>query len=161
MYDKRLREAILSAKWSFSCVAIESLTDLLIENRLNELHSRDIDLVLPIPQSWQNRTRRRFNQAARIGHVLAKHLEVSLEEHVLCRSRNSRPQKRVAANNRYDNQKGAFRLKDPHVVNGANILLTDDVLTTGATCSEAASLLKAAGAKSITVAVLARVLSPR
>ena len=161
MYDEELRRAILSAKWSFSTVAIDTLAQLLFASHDEELRSFDIDMVLPIPQSWQNRMRRRFNQASCIARVLSKQLAVPEDQHILCRSRNSRPQKRVAANKRYDNQKDAFHLKDPHVVKGAHVLLTDDVLTTGATCSEAAKLLKAAGAKSVSVAVLARVLSPR
>jgi predicted amidophosphoribosyltransferase len=61
-------------------------------------------------------------------------------------------------NERFGNQQDAFGLKDPHVVDGERILLVDDVLTTGATCSEATRLLKQAGATSCHVAVLGRVL---
>ena len=64
----------------------------------------------------------------------------------------------MVVSHRFENQEDAFGLKDPHVVKGERLLLIDDVLTTGATCSSAARLLKKAGAKSCHVAVLGRVL---
>jgi predicted amidophosphoribosyltransferase len=51
---------------------------------------------------------------------------------------------------------GAFRVRSPDVAKEARILLVDDVLTTGATCSEAAKMLKRAGAATVVVAVIAK-----
>nr|AGC72063.1 hypothetical protein [uncultured bacterium A1Q1_fos_291] len=59
---------------------------------------------------------------------------------------------------RYENQSGALAVTHPSSVRGKRILIVDDVLTTGATCAEAARVLRDAGARSCTVAVLARVL---
>ena len=57
---------------------------------------------------------------------------------------------------RFRNVRGAFRVRPRRYDKGSRILLVDDVLTTGATCSEAASMLKKAGAKTVAVAVIAR-----
>jgi predicted amidophosphoribosyltransferase len=61
----------------------------------------------------------------------------------------------LEGNQRWENIKGCFALRNPQEVRGKNILLVDDVLTTGATCSEAASALKAAGAVRVWVLTLA------
>jgi ComF family protein len=161
MYDDALRKAVLSAKWSFSSAGTASLADLLFHERRAELRDYDADLVIPIPQSWQVRLRRRFNPASVIAAVLSNGIGVPADEHVLRRRRNTRPQKRVSVQRRFDNQKDSFRIFDGHVVDGRRILLVDDVVTTGATCSEAARMLKQHGAKCCRVAVLARVLDGR
>ncbi len=161
MYEDALRKAVLSAKWSFSSAGTASLADLLFSQRRAELRGYAADLVIPIPQSWQVRLRRRFNPASVIAAVLASGLHIRADEHILRRRRNTRPQKRVSVQRRFDNQKNSFRVCDGHVVDGRRVLLVDDVVTTGATCSEAARILKQHGAKCCEVAVLARVLDGR
>jgi ComF family protein len=158
MYDDALRTAVLSAKWSFSTAETASLSDLLCTARYQELCDYGADVVIPVPQSWQVRLCRRFNPASVIAYVLARGLGVPADEHILRRRRNTRPQKRVSVQRRFDNQKNSFRVRDGHIVTGQRILLVDDVVTTGATCSEAARMLRQHGAKSCRVAVLARVL---
>ena len=61
----------------------------------------------------------------------------------------------IRAEDRQRNVRGAFRVINPEAVRGKRVLLIDDVLTTGATVSEAARMLMAAGAKQVDVATLA------
>jgi predicted amidophosphoribosyltransferase len=69
---------------------------------------------------------------------------------------NTFPQAGLPLSQRFRNVEGAFRVRRPEAVKGARVLLVDDVLTTGATCSEAAKVLKEAGAAAVAVAVVAR-----
>lgn len=158
MYDEWLRKAMLSAKWSYSAVRIRSLGRLLAEHRQAELAALGIDRVVPIPQHWRQRMVRHFNPAWIIAEEIAQVLHVPCDVHVLCKSRASRPQKRVSVRQRFENQNAVFRIRDPHVITGERILIVDDVLTTGATCSEAARTLRRAGAAGCHAAVVARVL---
>ena len=158
MYESQLRKAILSAKWSFSAVKIKSLGRLLAVHQRAQLEALKIDRVIPIPQHWRQRVVRHFNPAWIIAAEVATLLNVPCDAHLLYKERRTRPQKRVAVSQRFENQEEAFGLKDPHVIQGERLLLIDDVLTTGATCSSAARLLKKAGAKACHVAVLGRVL---
>lgn len=79
-----------------------------------------------------------------------------MRRQILIRQRNTLPQARLPPSRRFANVRGAFRIRRPDAVRGARVLLVDDVLTTGATCSEAAKMLKQAGAASVAVAVVAR-----
>ena len=101
---------------------------------------------------------RHFNSAAVIAESLSVAIGAPLEDQTLYRSRLTRLQKRVDLKDRFENQKGAFGLRNPELLKGKRVLIVDDVLTTGATCSEASTLLKSAGAKTCHVAVIARVL---
>lgn len=158
MYDAALKQALLSAKWSFSAVRMKSLGALLACERMPELQALQLDRILPIPQHWRQRLVRHFNPAWIIATELSKRLRIPCDVHLLQRSRRARPQKRVSVSQRFENQNESFSLRDVPVIRGQRLLIVDDVLTTGATCSEAAKLLKRAGAKSCHVAVLARVL---
>lgn len=158
MYDAPMRHAILSAKWSWSSIGMETLSELLAEARVAELESLRCDMIIPVPQHWSGRLRRHFNTASLVGSVLAGRLAIPSDEHILRRRRMTRPQKRVSISQRFRNQRDSFRIRDAHVVRGKKVLIADDVLTTGATCSEAARVLKRAGAAECHVAVIARVL---
>ncbi len=158
MYEGPIRKAILAAKWSFSAVPIRSLGRLLASERFNELALLKVDRVIPIPQHWRQRVFRHFNPAWIVAEEIAAALQVPCDPHLLYRQRQTRAQKRVPVSQRFGNQSDTFALQDIHVINGKRILLVDDVLTTGATCSEATKLLRQHGAKECHVAVLARVL---
>lgn len=158
MYSGALRRALLAAKWSFSAVRIRSLGTLLAGARIAQLRETPIDRVIPIPQHWRQRLVRNFNPATVIAEELARQLRTVCDVHSLRRTSRTRPQKRVSVTQRLRNQAGALAVTHSASVEGQRILIVDDVLTTGATCSEAAKVLKAAGARSCTVAVLARVL---
>lgn len=163
MYDGLLKQAMLSAKWSYSPGNIKSLGLLLWNRKSDELQSLGIDRIIPVPQHWRQRLLRHFNPAWIIAETLSKKLSsgglsIPCDAHILRRGRHTRPQKRVAVNQRFANQQGAFRVRDGHLIRGRRLLIVDDVLTTGATCSEAARVLHKAGAAECHVAVISRVL---
>jgi ComF family protein len=158
MYDDHLKRALLSAKWSFSAVRIKSLGRLLASERLEELKRLQLDVIIPIPQHWRQRLFRHFNPAWMIASEISKYLRIPADVHLLKRTRRARAQKRVAVSQRFENQNRAFQLKDAYFIRGKRVLIVDDVLTTGATCSEVARILRQAGAAACHVAVLARVL---
>ncbi|MFM7924766.1 MAG: ComF family protein, partial [Planctomycetaceae bacterium] len=146
------------AKWSFSSVQIQSLARLLALQCEPQLRLLQIDRIVPIPQHWKQRLFRHFNPAWLIAEELATVLQVPCDIHILQKKRRTRPQKRVSVTQRFDNQKQSCLVRDAHVIQNQRILIVDDVLTTGATCSEAAKVLLQAGAAECHAAVIARVL---
>jgi ComF family protein len=158
MYDEWLRNALLSAKWSYSAVRMRSLGRLLASVQRQQLSDLGINRIVPIPQHWRQRLIRHFNPAWLIAEEIARVLHVPCDIHLLRKVRGTRPQKRVSVTQRFENQNSAFAIRDAHVVAGERILIVDDVLTTGATCSEAARMFRRAGAATCHAAVIARVL---
>lgn len=158
MYDESLRKVLLSAKWSFSAVQMKSLGRLLAVHRQSELRASDVDLIVPVPHSWQQRLARHFNPAWIVAAELASELQRPCNANVLFRTRRTRPQKRVSVSERFENQSKSIGLRWPDYVAGKRILVVDDVLTTGATISEVARALKSSGAASVHAAIIARVL---
>lgn len=114
-----------------------------------------LDLIVPIPLHKTKLREREFNQAELLSNIIAKEFNKKILPQALERNRITKTQTELAVNERISNVKGAFSLAKEANLKNKNILLVDDVLTTGATCSEAASVLKDNGANIVFVLTLA------
>ena len=120
------------------------------------------DVIAPVPLHWSRLLARRYNQAALLALGLAKLSGKSAVPDLLVRRRATPSQARLSRAERLRNVAGAFALHPSRLAaaRGRRILLVDDVLTTGATVSACAKALRRAGAASVDVVTLARVIRP-
>ena len=118
-----------------------------------------VQVIIPIPLSQQRQRERGYNQSALIAHPLAL-LTKDLQylPGALQRTRHTRSQVGLSIEERKQTLKNAFTA-NPKLVTGKNILLFDDVCTTGATLNEAAQVLMQAGANSVYAYTVARAVS--
>jgi ComF family protein len=115
-----------------------------------------VDAIVPVPLHPGRAAERGFNQAELLAAPCADRWGVPLLTRALARLRPTRPQTELDAPARRANVAGAFGVARPEQVEGRRLLLVDDVLTTGATVAAAARALRAAGAETVGVLVLAR-----
>jgi ComF family protein len=156
-YQGALREAVLKTK-RLSSEALSLAIGRLLAERLGErLAKFRADAVLPIPMHWAKRLLRGVNSPELLADCLGRNLGAPVVRN-LVRCRYTGPQKDLLPRERFRNVRGAFRLRRScrQQWQGARLLLVDDILTTGATCSEVARLLKQSGAAAVAVAVVAR-----
>ncbi len=113
----------------------------------------DAHLILPVPMSRRRLFWRKFNQAAILAHELGRRSGVAVDTSALRRRRATRPQVGLTRAQRHSNMEGAFAVlkRRRALIKGANILLVDDVITTGATVNACARALKRAGAARVDV----------
>ncbi|MFA5144584.1 MAG: ComF family protein [Candidatus Omnitrophota bacterium] len=114
-----------------------------------------LDFIVPIPLHKTKLREREFNQAEVLSKYIAKEFRKDLLVGALLRHRPTKTQTGLETNERFLNVKGSFSVKKPGDVKGKNLLIVDDVLTTGATSSEAARALKDAGANIVFILTLA------
>ena len=103
-----------------------------------------------------HRSKHGHNSADALAVAVANRLRLPLAENLLVRTRATRPQTELTPTQRPANVRNAFAVRTHPDLPGANLLLIDDVLTTGSTVNEIAKTLLKAGASSVAVAVLAR-----
>lgn len=113
--------------------------------------------VVPVPLSRGRYRERGFNQAQRIARALARGTTTRVREGTLRKRSGRPPQAGLTGAGRRRNAAGAYRARLPEALRGRDLLLVDDVLTTGATADAAAGALVSAGARAVDVMVLARV----
>src|SRR5262245_37938210 len=120
-----------------------------------------IDAILPVPLSRLRLLRRQFNQAAVLAGELSRQTGVPMDPLLLARTRSTGSQVGMTRDQRRRNVAGAFRVPARRRVwlAGRNVLLVDDVVTTGSTADACARTLKRAGAARVDVLALALVTS--
>lgn len=113
-------------------------------------------IIVPIPlHFWREKTRG-FNQSKLIAEYIAEKLNLQLVD-ALKRAKNNKPQaKSKNSKERNKNVEGIFKIINPDLIRGKNIILVDDVYTSGATISEAIKILKQNNANKIIALVIAR-----
>ncbi|HET7113347.1 MAG TPA: phosphoribosyltransferase family protein, partial [Pyrinomonadaceae bacterium] len=116
-----------------------------------------ITTIVPVPLHAERLRTRGFNQAAVIGREISRALRIPMDETSLIRvSASEKYRTGLDTKGRWDSVASAFRVRFPRLIAGEDILLVDDVFTTGATVSSCTGALIEAGAKSVSVLALAR-----
>ena len=133
------------------------LAGLLIREAASALREGGWELIAPVPLHPQKQAEREFNQAEHLAAHLAKATELPANSRLVRRVTPTRTQTRLSRTERADNMRRAFAPgPDAGAARGKRIVLVDDVLTTGATTSACAQVLKASGAREVCVWTVAR-----
>jgi ComF family protein len=120
------------------------------------LNSERIGVIIPVPLSPLKLLARGFNQSELIASAVSEISGLPVIKNLLRRRAGSAPQVKMSRSGRAKNVKGAFIIRGAGRINGENILLTDDVVTTGSTLKECAELLMEHGAGSVNAFTLAK-----
>ena len=119
----------------------------------------DADFLVPVPLHRLRLWQRRFNQAALLAKEVSRWTGKPCDVGALLRVKATRSQVGLSRVQRAENLQGAFRVAEGASVRGRNVILVDDVLTSGATANAASRVLLRAGAKRVDVLVFARVVT--
>lgn len=158
-YRDALRDAILEMKRPVGETLAVAVARLLYDTRKVFLQEFNPDCLVPIPMYWGRRIGRGVNSPQLLAEELSRQLGIPNLEKALRRQRNTLPQKDLGHVERFRNVRGAFSLSGGYGLGDARVLVVDDIMTTGATCSEVAKVLKKGGARSVSAVVLGRAVA--
>ena len=153
-YEGPLAKAIQLFKFQKRTRLAIMLSRLMVDS-LRKI--KKIDFLIPVPLHPARLKEREFNQSFLLSHFLCGFLKKPMEVGYILRTRDTQPQIGLKARDRILNLKGAFTLFKKNKLKDKNILLIDDVFTTGSTVQECCRLLKREGkAHRVFVGTLAR-----
>jgi len=155
-YEGSVLEAVLKLKYGQKTYVADALGPLLTEFVKTRFMSHEPFLTMPVPLHPKRLRERGFNQSLLLARHIAKKLNTELDFLSLTRTKQTVPQTTLSKKDRRKNVQDAFVLGDPHAVRRKNILLVDDVATTGNTLNECARVLALGGAKAVFCVTLAR-----
>ncbi len=153
--DKEIQHLLHSLKYNGNFGAGKFLGETLAQEMKNIVINWNINSVIPIPLHRLKKIERGYNQSYFIAKSFCKSLKLSLDEKSTKRIKYTTSQTALSLIERKANIENAFAVKKGKKIAGKNILLIDDVITTGATTSECAKALIGAGANKIFAASIA------
>ena len=124
---------------------------------IDESHPRlfGFELLMPVPLHSARLRERGYNQSELLARRLSEKFHINISARNLVRTKHTHHQALLSQKERWTNVRGAFKIKHSSEIKNQNVLLFDDLLTTGATASEAALALKSSGAKKVGLLTLA------
>ena len=154
-YRGAVRRAILAMKYKFASDIARELGRRLAGALKSDKTIKGKRVIIPIPIYKRRGNWRGFNQAEEIGKETANFLDWEFKN-ILVKVKPTIPQTGLSRRQREENLKGSFGAKGASISNYPNIILLDDVWTTGSTLKEACRILKEEGAEKIWGVAFAR-----
>ena len=114
------------------------------------------DIIIPVPISKKRNKERGYNQSLLIAREIAKNENVKLRNNVISKVKNNTTQSKLNKEERAENVKNVYKITKNKEIIDKNILLIDDIFTTGATLNECSKMLKQAGTKKVDVLTIAK-----
>lgn len=155
-FEEDARRMILDYKFNRN-IWLRNDFVLLMESAARSRFDMDeIDIVCPMPLTLFHRLDRGYNQCGYLARALARRMGRAYRADIVRRKGHPRRQAGLSEKERRKNVRGTFSVRHASDIAGKTIMVVDDVLTTGATLSECARALKAAGAKRVYALALAK-----
>lgn len=155
-FDGIIKDLIHKFKYSNKTLLAKSFARLFFDFIMNfNIPISIYDIMLPVPLHKTRLREREYNQSELLAKELRKFFPLEASKDNVIRIRNTKSQTNLDKTMRRKNTLGAFKVINTDVFKEKNILIIDDLLTTGATTSELAKTLKESGAKKVSVLTLA------
>lgn len=158
-YENIILKAIHQFKYKRNIARGEILASFMADFSFPDIEFSGYSLIIPVPLHIKRLRERGFNQSLVLARSLGEKRQIPVDFSLLRRHKYALTQTASNKKERKKNIQGAFEVSSKGNITGKNILLVDDVYTTGATVNECSKTLIKAGAQKVSVLTLARVLS--
>ena len=153
-YTEVIRYLIHQFKFEGQYKIGQYLTTITINILSDRISCQKFDFIIPVPMLKRDKRKREFNQTELIALDVSRRLNIPVAGDVLRKIKPTKLQADLGRDERWQNIKGAFDVIESGNIKGKSCLLVDDIVTTGATCREAAQVLYSHGAALVTVFAL-------
>ncbi len=150
-YKDKMKESIYSFKYENKRENVHFYGRKAIEIYEEQIRKWNIDAIVPVPVSISKEVKRGYNQALVFAKEISKLTGIPIVTKLLIRKKETNPQKLLGNEMRYYNMKNVFAIDRKRIGGISNVLLVDDIFTTGSTADACGRILKKAGVKHVYV----------
>ena len=151
-----IRNLILDYKFNDKSYLYQIFSKIIIKNEKICGFLKKYDIIIPVPISKKRKIQRGYNQSYLIAKEITKYKVLKNECNCLIKQKDTIEQSKLGKNERKTNIQGAYKIINKEKIISKNVLIIDDIYTTGNTVNECAKELKKAGAKRIGVLAIAK-----
>lgn len=154
-YSDSLKQSLKRFKFGNRTSYYRVFGKLLALKVQNTIQLNQIDIIIAVPLHKSKQKERGYNQAELIAGSAAKLLKIPLKTNILVKTNESRSQSMLSKQERLSNVEGLFKVINTQAIHKKNILIIDDIVTTGSTINQCSKALKQAGAGRVIAGVIA------
>ncbi len=156
-YDGTIRQKILQYKFKDCAYLYKMFSEFFVKNEKVCRFLKNYDIIIPVPMTRKKIAKRGYNQSELVAKEIANNSEnlVYLNK-VLVKQKETNTQSALTKKERLNNVKNVYKIQNMEKIKAKNIILFDDIYTTGATCKECAKTIMNSGAKSVAVLTIAK-----
>lgn len=140
-YKNLIRNQILSLKFHEKPYIYKTISYFLENKRKNFENLKKYDIIIVVPLSKKRQKERGYNQSQLIAKEISKILSIKIEKNIIIKMKNTLPQSLLNKEQRQKNIIGVYEVNNIEKVRNKNILIIDDIYTTGNTVNECAKIL--------------------
>lgn len=156
-YKNEIRNLILDYKFRDKSYLYELFAKIITKNEKICGILEKYDIIIPVPIHKKRKKQRGYNQSELIARQISKNIaNLQLENKAFIKIKNNKPQSTLNKKQRKQNVKNVYKLENKGKIENKNIVLFDDIYTTGNTANEIAKILKQNGANKILVLTIAK-----
>lgn len=145
-YDGIIKDVIFKYKYGKNPYLYKLFGKILLDSYLSS-EIKDIDIITSIPLSRKKKANRGFNQSELLAKYISKATNIPIDTKNLIKIKKTKSQSGLSKRDRRENVKGAFKVRDKDAFLNKNVLIVDDIFTSGSTYNEASRVLKDIGCK--------------
>ena len=155
-YNEIIRQRLIEYKFQDQSYMYKTFAKIILKNKKVCGFLEKYDIIIPVPIHKKRRLKRGYNQTELIAKEICKNINLELKIDVLSKQKNIVAQSELNKNERMQNIKNAFEVRNINEIIDKKILIFDDIYTTGSTVNECSKILKKAGVKQIGVLAIAK-----
>jgi len=148
-YQDIIRNTLIKYKFQNKAYLYKTFSKIILNNKKICGFLKNYDIIIPVPISNKRKGLRGYNQSYLIAKEIEKFTNLKCENKCLIKQKNTIEQSKLNKNERKTNIQGAYKIIDKEKIFNKNIVLLDDIYTTGSTVNECAKMLKQAGVNKI------------
>lgn len=156
MYEGIIRNLILQYKFDNKPYIYRTFKNFFKNNKKLYVLFEKYDIIVPVPISISRYLSRGYNQSSLLAKAFAEIFDLEFERRILIKIKNNPRQSTLSQEERFLNTQGVYKINKNDKILNKNVLLLDDVFTTGSTCNECAKVLKEVGASTVGVFTIAK-----
>ena len=156
-YKEEIRNKIIDFKFNDKPYIAKSFIYFLIKNEKICGFLKKYDIIVPVPMYTKKKATRGYNQAELLAQELARKIgDIQYRSDILIKILDTKKQSTLNKQQRSQNLIGAYKINNSEIIQNKNVILIDDIFTTGSTANECSKVLKQAGANNICVLTIAK-----
>ena len=151
-----IRRKIIEYKFNDKPYLYKMFCKTIIENKKTCEFIKSYDIIIPVPIYKKRKKSRGYNQSELISREIAKKLNLQMFNNVLIKISNNEMQSKLNRKQRLKNVKNVYKIINKEKITNKDVIIFDDIYTTGSTINECISVLKKAKVNKIGVLILAK-----